>query len=189
MKKLLQFILIISFCAISSNIYAQKNVAGIEFTKSIQVDNNKLDLNGAGTRVKLWMDMYAMGLYVNKTTTDSKAIISVDSPMSIRLQIISGLISAEKMETATLDGFKNSTKGNTSALKSEINTFIAVFKDEITKGDNFIFTYIPNKGTIVSKNKKQKAIIKGLEFKKALFGIWLGQQPADKDLKKQLLKN
>jgi hypothetical protein len=37
------------------------------------------------------------------------------------------------------------------------------------------------------KNGKMLGTIEGLEFKKALFGIWLGNNPADKDLKAGML--
>ncbi len=36
-------------------------------------------------------------------------------------------------------------------------------------------------------NGISRAVIAGLDFKKALFGIWLCDQPADKNLKKKLL--
>ena len=42
-------------------------------------------------------------------------------------------------------------------------------------------------GVIVNKNGKLLTTIRGLEFKKALFGIWLGEKPADKNLKKGML--
>ena len=37
------------------------------------------------------------------------------------------------------------------------------------------------------KNGNKKGSIAGLEFKKALFGIWLGDKPADDDLKTGML--
>ncbi len=47
--------------------------------------------------------------------------------------------------------------------------------------------YVPEKGVVVFKNGKIQPIIEGLEFKKALYGIWLGEEPADDDLKEDLL--
>ena len=51
----------------------------------------------------------------------------------------------------------------------------------------FDIFYVPNKATLVVKNGKLMAKIEGLDFKKALFGIWLSDVPADKNLKKALL--
>ena len=38
------------------------------------------------------------------------------------------------------------------------------------------------------KNNKKVKTIKGLKFKQAAFGIWLCDDPADKDLKEGMLK-
>ena len=38
-----------------------------------------------------------------------------------------------------------------------------------------------------NKNGVKKGTIEGLDFKKALFGIWLGNKPADDDLKDGML--
>ncbi|HLU85349.1 MAG TPA: chalcone isomerase family protein, partial [Vicingaceae bacterium] len=59
--------------------------------------------------------------------------------------------------------------------------------DEIKKGDIYDIFYVPNKATLVVKNGKLMAKIEGLDFKKALFGIWLCDKPADKNLKDDLL--
>ena len=37
------------------------------------------------------------------------------------------------------------------------------------------------------KNDKELGTIEGMEFKKALFGIWLSNRPADDDLKEAML--
>lgn len=40
---------------------------------------------------------------------------------------------------------------------------------------------------MVYKNGTKKGSIDGLDFKKALFGIWLCNKPADEDLKEGML--
>ena len=54
-------------------------------------------------------------------------------------------------------------------------------------GDVFIFAYAPNTGVVVSKNSQQKGIVGGLEFKQALMGLWLGNNPVDGNLRTALL--
>ena len=41
---------------------------------------------------------------------------------------------------------------------------------------------------MVYKNGKEVGVVEGLDFKKALFAIWLGEDPADDDLKEAMLK-
>lgn len=184
MKKLLTLLLLLS------NFYgfSQTRVGGVELPNEMIVKEHQLQLEGAGTRVKLWMDMYAMGLYLSQDMNDAEKIISTDESMGIRLEIISGLITSEKMEKATREGFKNATKGDMENIKQEIDNFISVFQDNIEKKDVFEFIYAPADGTMVYKNGELKHYIKGLLFKQALFGIWLCEKPADKNLKENLLR-
>jgi hypothetical protein len=107
--------------------------------------------------------------------------------MALRLHITSGLLSSEKMEAATREGFEKSMGGDTSTLQDTINAFIETFKDEIVGNDVFEFVYTPANGVNVVKNGVVKKNIKGLEFKRALFGIWLGEDAVSDDLKEGLL--
>jgi hypothetical protein len=77
--------------------------------------------------------------------------------------------------------------GDTSSLDAQITKFKGFFSDKIVKTNVFDIAYVKGKGTVVSKNGKEVGMIPGLEFKKALFGIWLGSDPADDDLKEAML--
>lgn len=183
MKKILISIILAFF---SLNAISQNETE--TFPQLLKVENQDLQLKGTGTRVKLWMDMYTLGLFVIDTKQDVNILVAGNETSVVRLSIISGLITAEKMDKAIRDGFKKSTQGKTEPIKNEIEEFLAVFKQGVEKKDLYQFTYQPEVGTIISKNDKQLASIKGLEFKKALWGIWLGKNPVDKKLKAALLK-
>lgn len=166
--------------------FAQKKIAGISLPNTLTVDNKTLVLNGAGVREKYWMNMYAAGLYLLEKNNDPQKIITTKEPMAIRLHIVSGLITSEKMEEAIKEGFEKSTNGNTQALKSQIAEFTATFREKIQQDDIFDIVY-SNNTVVILKNNKLKAKIKGQNFKEALFGIWLSANPADEKLKKGLL--
>lgn len=172
---------------IASTTFAQTEVAGVELPDNFQVGEAELSLNGAGVREKFWMDMYAGGLYTAQKMTDAQKVMDADAPMVIKIHIVSGLISSDKMSSAIEDGFKNSTKGNTKPYRVKIDKFISFFSDEITKNDVFDITYTPSSGVVVFKNDKELGSIEGVDFKKALFGIWFCDKPADKDLMKGML--
>ncbi len=91
------------------------------------------------------------------------------------------------MESATREGFANATAGALEPLADRIQRFIAIFWETINKEDIFEFIYTPGIGTKISKNGKVKATISGVDFKKALFGIWLCGKPAQESLKKHML--
>jgi hypothetical protein len=166
---------------------AQTEVAGVNLPNTLEVGETQLTLNGAGVREKFWMDMYAGGLYTNVKMTKASKVMNDDSPMAIELHIVSGLISSKKMSSAVEEGFQNSTKGNTKPFRPKIDKFISFFSNEITAGDVFDITYLPSKGVVVFKNNKELGTIEGLDFKKALFGIWFCDKPADEDLMNGML--
>ena len=131
-----------------------------------------------------------MFTYLKSKTKNEKSIISRDEKMSIKLHVVSGLVSSEKMCASIEDGFKVSTGGKTKSLRKRIHLFKAVFlKKKMEPGVVYDISYNPGKGTEVYANGKLQLIIKGLDFKKALFNIWLGTTPADKNLKEKLLNS
>jgi hypothetical protein len=108
--------------------------------------------------------------------------------MAVKLQVISGMVDSKKMEKATMEGFENATNGNIVPIKAKIDQFMGLIFKETTKvNDYFDFISVPGKGVEVFKNGALKGTIEGLDFKKALFGIWLGDKPVQADLKAQML--
>jgi len=153
----------------------------------IQAGEHRLILNGSGVRTKTFLELYVAGLYLTKPNNNSAAIIAADEPMALRIKITSGFVSQSSLVDSLEEGFKNTTGGDTREIRQEIQQFRACFKDEINKGDVFEMVYIPQQGVIVNKNGKLKGTVAGAKFKKALFGIWLSDKPADSVLKQALL--
>ncbi|WP_421842004.1 chalcone isomerase family protein [Marinobacter algicola] len=166
---------------------AALTVEGVDVPDTYSAMDTELKLNGAGTRSKWFMDLYIGGLYVPETIDDGQAIINADEPQAITLHIISGMITSDKMKSATMEGFENSTGGDLAAIKDDVDEFLDVFSEEIKDGDVFDLVYLPGEGVRVLKNGDQRATIGDLEFKKALFGIWLSDEPAQEDLKEKML--
>ena len=184
MKKIVILVLLVIF--FSPSLFS-KEIAGVNLPESISAGNTNLILNGAGTRTKLFMKMYIGALYLTERNSSPDKIIEADEPMAITLHITSSLITSERMEEATREGFQNSTRGDTAPVADGIEKFISVFKEKISENDIYEVIYLPGMGVEVKKNSSSKVIINGLEFKKALFGIWLCNKPAQESLKKQML--
>ncbi|MBI4619385.1 MAG: chalcone isomerase family protein [Desulfobacterales bacterium] len=183
-KKL--FFLILTFFMIVS-ISNAIEIDGINMPDSLMTGKTNLILNGAGVRTKLLIKLYISGLYLMQKNHDPKKIIEADEPMAIRLHIISSLITGKKMGESTKEGFSRATHGNIEPIKPEIEKFILVFKDRINENDIYDLIYEPSRGVEVYKNHKKHSLINGLPFKKALFGIWLCDNPAQKSLKREML--
>lgn len=160
-------------------------IAGQQFFKSITVGNETLVLNGGALREKYWFDLYVAALYLKNKNSDGTKIIHQNDEMAIHIKLVSGKVTREKFLETVKEGFAKATAGKAS--KEEIKEFCAFFSDEFKNGDKIHLDYIPNKGLQVKKNGIMRGSIPGLEFKKALFSIWLGNNPPDENLKAGLL--
>lgn len=166
---------------------AQTQIGGIKLNNTMTYGAIKMPLNGAGIREKYWLNMYVGSLYVKTKTTDPSAIINANEAMAIQINIISSMITPSRMEESITEGFEKSTKGKTEAIKTRIEELKSVFREGIKVGDVFVLLYDPTQGTRVYKNGKVMRVIQGLDFKKALFGIWLSDDPVQDDLKEAML--
>jgi hypothetical protein len=169
---------------IMTSVGYAKETGGINMPESLQAGKDTLVLNGAGVRTKFFIKAYVSGLYLKKKSGDANAIMNADEPMAVRLHITSKMITSDRMKESTLEGFQHSTNGNMGPYQKQIDTFIAVFADNIKIDDKYDMIYIPGKGTEVYKNGSLKSTARGLDFKKILFGIWIGDKQADSNLKK-----
>jgi len=179
-KKLL-LLLCLAIIIMTSACYTKK-IGGIVIPETLVAGSDTLVLNGSVVRTYA-IELYVASLFLKKKSSDANAIISADEPMAIRLHILSEMITNENMKTVMLSGFQYFNNDNIASLKDRIDSFIATFNDTINPNDVYDMIYIPAEGVKVYKNKKLITTIKGLDFKKALFRIWLNSRPGDEDKK------
>jgi len=180
------FAITVSLLLIASFASA-KEIGGVTFPESLMAGNTKLLLNGAGLRTKFFIKVYAGGLYLVNKDADPKKIIAADEPMAVRMQFIRDGVSADKLIDGWNEGFDKATGGNVAPLKKEIDMFNSFFTGEAKKNDIYDMVYNPGDGVSVYMKGALKGTIKGFAFKRALFSIWLGEEPADSKLKKGML--
>tara|TARA_R110001592_G_scaffold238227_2_gene497742 strand:+ start:33056 stop:33751 length:696 start_codon:yes stop_codon:yes gene_type:complete len=163
-------------------------VSGIKLKDSIKLGENHLYLNGAGQRSKLFIDLYVAALYLQNKSADAQAIINANEVMLIQIHVISNLITSENLTRGTKEGFEKSTNNHTEGIQEQIDDFFLAFKEPIKTGDIFEIVYLPEKGVTVIKNRHvKKRLPENIPFKRALFGIWLSDRPAQESLKNRLL--
>ena len=153
----------------------------------IQYLGNTLTKNGQGTRIIFFMKVYEGSLYLETKSSNAEEIIAMDAPMAIRIDVTSTMVTADAMKKALSEGLEKSTGNNTDPISKEIIQLSSSFDSAVSSGDNYEFIYLPDLGTHVLKNSELVELIKGIEFKKAFFGIFLSDNPIQKNLKKALL--
>jgi len=171
---------------ISMSINAQSiSVSGATFPATMKIGDKTVEYNGAGVRTKYFFKLYVAALYIQSKSTNAQSIIDQDIASAIRLKMMSSKVTRERFIETVRDGFSTSSEGKAS--KQEIDALMRLFKTEFKEGDDIILMYFPQSGIEVYMNGKHLGGVKGLEFKKALWGIWLGKTPADKSVKNSML--
>jgi len=184
-------ILIAFLCALTTlGSHAATSVAGVTFADTSTVSGNPLVLNGAGLRKKFFFDVYAAGLYLPAKASDSSRIISADVTKRIDITLLRN-VSAEKFVASLQEGLQNNQDAATlAALKPRMDAFSAILLSlkEAREGQRYQMDYVPGKGTqlLVDGNPVGDPIA-GADFYGALLSVWIGEHPAQTDLKAALL--
>lgn len=165
-------------------------VAGVKYDDSLQVGGSTLVLNGAGVRYKAVFRVYAAGLYLTRKAQATDAVLGAPGPKRIHIVMLREINASElgklftrgMEDNAPRDEFSKSIPG--TLKMSEI--FFRIKK--LNAGDSFSVDWLPGVGTVILVNGKPTIEpIKEPEFFSALAKIWLGQSPADANLKDALL--
>ncbi|MDT8408406.1 MAG: chalcone isomerase family protein [Wenzhouxiangellaceae bacterium] len=162
-------------------------VKGIEIPPRITVAERQLELNGVGIKSKFFVEAYVACLYLLDKSEDAEEIISADRPQAIILHITSSRVTNERLVSGTLEAMVKASDDGLAPIQAQVDRFLGLLEQEVSKGDMFELAYVPGSGTSVSMNGKRLGVVEGMPFKKALFGIWLSDRPTQKSLKKQLL--
>lgn len=187
LKTLLSALLMLSV-GLSCNLQA-KELAGVSVEDTIIAANGEtLVLNGMGLREKLWIDVYVGSLYLGKKANNVAEVLSQPGALRIQMNFIYKEVDSKKLIKAWKDGFeKNQSQQKLSDLADRIPVFYSYFEQNAVKDDLYVIDYIPDVGSSVFKNNTLLGTIEGEDFKNALVEIWLGNSPADNNLKKGML--
>tara|TARA_B110000008_G_scaffold251418_1_gene265343 strand:+ start:180 stop:740 length:561 start_codon:yes stop_codon:yes gene_type:complete len=160
---------------------------GADAPDQIEYQGNTITKNGQGTRIIFFMKVYEGSLYLETINSNAEEIVNMDAPMAIRIDVTSTMVTADAMKKALSEGLEKSTGNNTGPISKEIIQLSSSFDSAVSSGDHYEFIYLPDLGIHVLKNSELVELIKGIEFKKAFFGIFLSDDPIQKNLKKAML--
>lgn len=192
MRKSITLTVVLFLTLSFSNVFSQEKFSlnGVTVPRTIDFENQKLQLNGFGTRTKFWTEVYVQALYLTVLSEDAKDILDSDTNMGIRLQITSSLVSSQKLSKSLHKGMvKSIGEENLPKFKTQLDLLEKLLNREATvENDAFNLIYSSTeKSILVYKNNQLEGKIPGFDFKKAFFGIWLSNNPVDAELKDALL--
>lgn len=162
-----------------------KELAGVTMPDTLSVGGTTLKLNGLGLRKRAIVKVYVGGLYLEAPSKDAAAILAADAPKAVRMHFVRSVSKAQLIDSFK-EGFEGNAKEKATAQKANVEKLFGMLSD-VQDGEAMTFSYVPGKGTTVSKGDKVIGTIEGKEFAGALFALWLGPKPPSEDLKKGML--
>jgi hypothetical protein len=169
----------------SGRLAEAKQVAGVDFPPTEQVQGKTLTLNGAGLRTRFFFQVYAIALYVEHPSTDAATILAGDEMRRAELHMLRS-VSASEMAEAIGEAFEANAGDDAAKLKGRLDQLKAMFP-AADAGEVITLTYVPGRGTVVGAKGQEIGVIPGKDFADVLFSAWIGAAPVDDDLKRDLL--
>jgi hypothetical protein len=164
-------------------------VAGVNVADKASLANADLTLNGAGLRKLIFFNVYAMGLYLPKKTTNAAEAVAMEGPKRVSLHMLRD-VGHERFTKALVEGItENHSEAEIKALQPRIDALNATMAQigEAKKGSTITLDWNGTATLIGIDGKPTGQAIAGADFYRALLRIWLGDKPVQEDLKKALL--
>ncbi len=165
-------------------------VEGVKLPETLHVGERDLVLNGAGVRSKLFVfDMYVAALYLTGKTDSSDAILAGGGENRMAMHMLRDVSSETLSKSFNKSISVNLTSAERAALDVQLRQLAMLFSmmSEARRGDVITLDYLPGQGTAINFNDVTIGRIEGAAFNAALLKVWLGNEPVQETLKKQLL--
>ncbi|HSD38894.1 MAG TPA: chalcone isomerase family protein [Rhodocyclaceae bacterium] len=183
-------IVLASLWVLTSSLPARAlDLASAHFDDKTSVAASELTLNGAGIRTKLLFKVYAIGLYLPQKTEGADAVLASKGPRRIQIVTLRDL-TAEQLTDAFVEALNaNHSEQEMSKLAARVDRFRTTMLSIGKTAEKTVIRldYLPASGTRLTVGNEQKGSdIAGEDFYLALLRIWLGNAPAQPDIKEKL---
>jgi hypothetical protein len=172
--------------ACGATAVSAKEIEGVTFAKRHETaTGTPLDLRCVG--VMRWMYVikaYVAALYLGEGVQPDAVLEDVPKRLEINYFYVIAAPDFVKATDVTIAA--NTDVATLARLRPEIDALNALYRD-VKPGDRYALTYMPGRGTELALNQQALGVIRGREFARAIFAIWLGPKPLDAALKSQLL--
>jgi hypothetical protein len=182
-------IILLICCMLLSWNAGSVELAGVHVVDSVRLGNRELVLNGAGIRTKYFFKIYVAALYLGEKAFVGETALNQPGEKRISLHVLRDLSDEQMLNSFNEVMVANHTPAEMQALDPQLKELTSIFHavKTVKKGDEVALDYLPDIGTQIVVNGVLKGKIPGEVFNRALFKIWLGDKPAQPDLKQKML--
>ena len=165
---------------------------GVQLEERAQVDGQALELNGIALRTRYFFKVYVAGLYLPQKVSSAQTAIEGPGPKRIVLVMLRDASAEQFCESIDTGLDRNHTEGELEKIQPQIDELFAKIRTigEAKKGMRIVLDYSPSAAStlLVVDGAPQGEPMRGPEFFRALLRIWLGDRPAEEELKRLLLR-
>ncbi len=161
------------------------------YDDAVSMSGHNLVTTGVALREKTFLkvDVYTIVSYMAEGSNlgEDKAtdLLNLDAPKMLQMDLTRGF-SNKKLKNAFSEVIEDNYD-DMSAFQSDMDTFLGFFTRDAEEFDVIIFSYTPKDGLVTTLNGEELGTIKNPEFMKALWTVWFGEEPADDDMRDNLV--
>jgi hypothetical protein len=164
---------------------------GVQLEDRVQVDGQALELNGMALRTRMFFKVYVAGLYLPQKVSSAERAIEGSGAKRIVLVMLRDATADQFCESVELGLEANHSEWEVERIKPQAQALFAKIRavGEARKGMRIVLDYSPSAvaTTLFVDGAAQGEPMPGAEFFRGLLRIWLGERPAQPDLKRMLL--
>ena len=165
---------------------------GVQLEDRVEVDGQALELNGMALRTRMFFKVYVAGLYLPQKVTSAQTAIEGGGAKRIVLVMMRDASADQFCESIEHGLEANSSEADVERVKPQTEALFAKIRTvgEARKGMRIVLDYSPSAAatTLFIDGAARGGPMAGADFFRALLRIWLGERPAQPELKRMLLQ-
>ena len=163
-----------------------ERIEGVDFAERTRVADASLPLRGVGLLVYRWVIKgYVAALYLPADVPSTQVLSDV--PKRLELEYFWQIDGADFGPAAESIMQRQFDARTLAPLRDRIELLHAAYRD-VEPGDRYVLEYVPGNGTTLSLNGEEIIATPGADFAAVYFAVWLGSDPIDTSLRRQLLE-
>jgi len=168
------------------------DLEGVQLDDRIEVDGQALELNGMALRTRLYFKVYVAGLYLPQKVTSAQTAIEGAGAKRIVLVMMRDASADQFCDSVEVGMVNNNSEAEVDLVRPQTEALFAKIRAVGTArmGMRIVLDYSASAAatTLYIDGAAQGAPMPGPDFFRALLRIWLGERPAQPDLKRMLLR-
>ena len=164
---------------------------GVRLDERVSVDGQALQLNGMALRTRLFFKVYVAGLYLPRKASIARTAIEAEGAKRLVLVMMRDATADQFCQSIAAGLRLNNSEAQLARIGPQAEALYAKIRriGRARAGMRIVLDYAPSAAatTLFVDGLPQGEPLRGPEFFQALLRIWLGERPAQADLKRLLL--